>query len=133
MIYADKIDHIVENDKAVKSCISIINKTFQKWNLRCNLSKTEITNLERSKDESWRLRKKLCTLLGDDEDRHSLLSRLESYQAYGKKLKKCQKEKKNLYKALVLYSHITGKYVLSKQNLGNSQKTNKKTNGNYLS
>ena len=34
MIYAEKNDLIVENDKAVKSCISKINKTFQKWNLR---------------------------------------------------------------------------------------------------
>ena len=50
MIYADDIDFIVKNDKTVESCISIINKTFRKWNLRCNFSKTEITNLERSKD-----------------------------------------------------------------------------------
>ena len=68
MSYADDIDLIIENDKAVKSYISIINKPFQKWNLSCNLSKTEITNLERSKDELWRLTKKFGSLLGDDED-----------------------------------------------------------------
>ena len=106
MINADDIDLIVENDKVVKPGINTINKTFQKWNLRCHLSKTEITNLERCKDESWRLTKQLGSLLGDDEnskkDRHSLLSRLESYQTYGKKAKGASKRRKiNLYKALV--------------------------------
>ena len=125
MIYADDIDLIVENDKAVKPGISTINKTFQKWNLRCNLSKTEITALEKSKDESWRLTKKLGSLLGDDENskrRQTHLSRLESYQTYEKKLKKCQKEEKSISTKpqSFLYSHITVEYRLSKQNLSNS-------------
>ena len=106
MIYADDIYLIVENDKVVKSCINIINKTFQKWNLRCNLSKTEVTNLERSKDESWRLTKKFGSLLKDDED--SKRRQTLSFIVFGKlsnlwkKAKGVSKKRKiNLYKALV--------------------------------
>ena len=106
MIYADDIDLIVENDKAVKSCINIINKTFQKWNFRCNLSKTEINNLERCKDELWRLTKKLGSLLGDDED--SKRRQALSFIAFGKLLNLwkrakgvSEKRKINLYKALI--------------------------------
>ena len=106
MIYADDLDLMVENDKAVKSYISTINKTFQKWNLRCNLSKTEVTNLERSKNESKRLTKKLGSLLGDDEDRKR--RQTLSFIAFGKlsnlwkKAKGVSERRKiNLYKALV--------------------------------
>ena len=106
MIYTDDIDLIVENDKAVKSCISLINKTFQKWNLRCNLSETEITNLKRSKDESWRLTKTLGSLLEDDEDseRRQTLSSIafEKLSNLWKRAKGVSERRKiNFYKALV--------------------------------
>ena len=106
MIYADDIDLIVENDKAVKSCINIINKTFQKWNLRCNLSKTEVTNLEISKDESWRLTKKLGSLLGavENSKKRQTISSIafEKLLNLWKKAERVSERRKiNLYKALV--------------------------------
>ena len=116
MIYADDNDLIVEN---IKSCISIINKTFQKWNLRCNLSKTEVTNLERSKNESKRLTNKLGSLLGDDED--SKRRQTLSFIAFGKlsnlwkKAKEVSERRKiNLYKALVfsILTYICGIWAL---------------------
>ena len=124
MIYPNDNDLIVENDKAVKSYINIIDKTFQKWNLRCNLSKTEITNLERSKDESWRLTKKIGSLLGDDEDskRRQILSSI----AFGKLSNLCKKAKEvserrkiNLYKAFLILTYNCGIWA-PKKNLGNS-------------
>ena len=68
--------------------------------------KTEITNLKRSKDESWRLMKKLGSLLEYDED--SKKRQTLSSIAFGKlsnlwkKAKGVSERRKiNLYKALV--------------------------------
>ena len=101
MIYADDIDFIVENDKADKPGISLTNKTFQKWTLdaTCLKQKSLISKEAKMNRGDSRKNLALCWEMTKTvkEDGYSLLSRLESYQTYGKRLKERQLEEKSIF------------------------------------
>jgi hypothetical protein len=69
--YADDCDFRSENLFVVDKILAEAPAVFAKWSLKMNISKTEITHIEkRSKrsDEYWRNVKKLGSLLGDIQD-----------------------------------------------------------------
>ena len=73
--YADDCDFICQNSIIVDQIVQEAPPILATWNLKMNISKTEITLLERSNDidqkqviEAWRKTKKLGSLLGDAED-----------------------------------------------------------------
>ena len=67
MVYADDVDFIFDNEESAKQALPIIVSTLQKWNLIVNESKTEFTEVDKSKNE-WKTTKKLGSCLGDEED-----------------------------------------------------------------
>ena len=71
MEYADDCDFLNENAEADRVITLEISRLLKKENLVLNDDKTEKTLLERETDknkESWRMVKKLGSLLGDAED-----------------------------------------------------------------
>ena len=69
--YADDTDFISTSQEYLESINKTAQTILEKWNLKTNTEKTDLTILERKKekqDEHWRKSKKLGTLLGDDEE-----------------------------------------------------------------
>lgn len=71
LCYADDIDYIFESQSDAERNEKIIAQELEKWNLICNHSKTELTELRRDEPERelWRKTKKLGSLLGDEQDK----------------------------------------------------------------
>ncbi|XP_029654603.1 uncharacterized protein LOC115228070 [Octopus sinensis] len=71
LIYEDDLDFITENSKLIKIIMEKAKTILDKWSLKVNEEKTEITTVERMPtriDEKWRNVRKLGSLLGDSED-----------------------------------------------------------------
>jgi hypothetical protein len=69
-VYADDVDLISTSPEHIQSLQTKAPAILKEWNLKVNESKLELTKLERSdkNKESWRMTKKLGTLLGDQEE-----------------------------------------------------------------
>lgn len=65
--YADDTDFLGKDEKQMKGMEQQMKRSFEKWNLKVNLSKTELIKISRS-EEAWKLSKKLGTLLGEEEE-----------------------------------------------------------------
>ena len=66
MEYADDVDFITENDISKEELLDVTEKTFEKYNLKLNNDKTEVTILAETADLSNT--KKLGTILDDQAD-----------------------------------------------------------------
>jgi hypothetical protein len=72
--YADDTDFISTSHEYLESINKSAQIILEKWNLKTNTEKTDLTTLERKKgkegkeEENWRKTKKQGTLLGDDEE-----------------------------------------------------------------
>jgi hypothetical protein len=69
--YADDLDFISRSKDHIENIEKIAPSVLSSWNLTVNASKTDRLTLKRAadkKDETWRLTKKLGSLLGDNEE-----------------------------------------------------------------
>ena len=71
IIYADDVDFVSRSREHILNIESAAPRVLAEWNLKVNPLKTEhltISRLDNRAEESWRLAKKLGTLLGDSEE-----------------------------------------------------------------
>ena len=66
MEYADDVDFIIVNDISKEELLDVTEKTFEKYNLKLNNDKTEVTILAKTADLSNT--KKLGSILDDQAD-----------------------------------------------------------------
>ncbi|GFS04723.1 hypothetical protein ElyMa_004664100 [Elysia marginata] len=111
--YADDVDFVAFQDIDIEE----VGKVLEKHNLQVNVDETEFTNLSRG-ETNWQTTKKVCTLIGDQEDieRRKQLStaalvKLKNVWLKGDKITK--KTKLKLYKALVksVFTYNCGKWA----------------------
>ena len=67
LIYADDMDLICHSEQEARNYVPIISNTLSQWNLKVNETKTEITVIERTKNE-WKNVRKLGNLINEEED-----------------------------------------------------------------
>ncbi|XP_029654042.1 uncharacterized protein LOC115227307 [Octopus sinensis] len=127
LIYADDLDFITENPKLIEIIMEKAKTILDKWSLKVNEEKTEITTVERMPtriDEKWRNVRKLGSLLGDSEDitRRKILSTIALKKLQSIWMRKKQiltKMRLRLYDAFVrpVLMYNAGTWGTSKKNM----------------